>query len=68
MKIVGKYNNSFSANIAQGILQDAGIDSFILGENLNMVTMLNTDLVAVELAVDDTDYQMATELLAAKPE
>ena len=67
MKIVGKYTNSFSANIAKGVLAEAGIEAFILNENLIFSAgPVNTDLLAIELVVDDL-YDAATQVLNATP-
>lgn len=66
MKTVAKYDNAFSANIAKGMLQEAGIEAFILNENLGYTTaVVNQDLLAIELVVDDSDYLEASKLLAA---
>ena len=66
MKIVGKYTNSFSANIAKGVLAEAGIEAFILNENLIFSAgPVNTDLLAIELVVEDDLYDAATQVLNA---
>ena len=50
MKTVAKYDNAFSANIAKGMLQEAGIEAFILNENLGYTTaVVNQDLLAIEI-------------------
>ncbi len=68
MKIVEKYNNSFSANIAKGVLAEAGIEAFILNENLIFTTgAVNTDLISIELVVEDSQYEQAVKILQAKP-
>lgn len=68
MKVVGKYTNSFSANIAKGVLAEAGIEAFILNENLIFTTgAVNTDLISIELVVEDSQYEQAVKILQAKP-
>ncbi|MBR2947834.1 MAG: DUF2007 domain-containing protein [Bacteroidales bacterium] len=68
MKTVEKYNNSFSANIAKGVLAEAGIEAFILNENLIFTTgAVNTDLISIELVVEDSQYEQAVKILQAKP-
>lgn len=66
MKVLKKYTDSFSANVAKGMLEEAGISAYVLNENVGIITgALNTDLLAIELAVDDNDYDDAVKLLAA---
>lgn len=66
MKVVGKYDNAFSANLAKGLLEEEGIASYILNENLNYTTAaVNTDLLSIELVVNDDDYDRASGVLAA---
>ncbi len=64
MKVLKKYDNSFSARLAQGMLEDSGIKAFILNENLAYSTAaINTDLLSIELVVDEEDYDEAKRLL-----
>jgi hypothetical protein len=66
MKVVETYTNSFSANLAKGILAEAGIEAFVLDENMGVVTgVFNTDLLPIRLIVDDEDYSEALKALAA---
>lgn len=66
MKIVKKFTDSFSANIAKGMLENAGIKAAVLGENTPMwAGVCNTDLLGIELAVSDEDYSEACRLIAA---
>lgn len=68
MKVVGKYNNSFSANIAKGVLAEEGIEAFILNENLIFTAgPVNTDLLAIELVVEDELYERALKILESQP-
>ena len=66
MKIVKKFTDSFSANIAKGMLENAGIKATVLGENTPLwAGVCNTDLLCIELAVSDEDYSEACRLIAA---
>ncbi len=66
MKTVEKYTDAFSANIAKGMLENAGIKAAILGENTPLwAGMCNTDLLCMELVVNDEDYSEACKLIAA---
>jgi hypothetical protein len=66
MKVVETYNNSFSANLAKGLLEEAGIHAYILDENMGIVAgVFNTDLLPIRLTVDDKDYSEALKVLAA---
>ena len=68
MKVVGKYTNSFSANIAKGVLAEEGIEAFILNENLIFTAgPVNTDLLAIELVVEDELYERALKILESPP-
>lgn len=64
MKIVGKYDNSFSANLAKNLLEEEGIKAFILNENINYsIGPTNTDLLSIELVVEDCDYERSIKVL-----
>lgn len=66
MKTVEKFTDSFRANIAKGMLENAGIHAVILNENTPMwAGMCNTDLLSIELVVNDEDYSEACKLIAA---
>lgn len=66
MKTVRKFDNAFSANICKGILEEAGIQAFVLNENLAWSTgAINTDLISIQVAVDDELYEKAMEVLAS---
>lgn len=68
MKVIGKYTNSFSANIAKGVLAEEGIEAFILNENLIFTAgPVNTDLLAIELVVEDELYERALKILESQP-
>ena len=68
MKVVQKFNNPISANICKGVLEENGVPAFVLGENLVWSTgAVNTDLVAIEVVVDDALYDKAMEILNARP-
>jgi hypothetical protein len=66
MKVVKKFEDSFSANIAKGMLENEGIKAVILGENTPLwAGVCNTDLLSIELVVSDEDYSEACRLMAA---
>ena len=66
MKVVETYTNSFSANLAKGLLDEAGIQAYVLDENMGIVAgVFNTDLLPIRLTVDDKDYSEAVKVLAA---
>lgn len=68
MKVVQKFNNAISANICKGVLEENGIPAFVLGENLVWSTgAVNTDLISVEVVVDDSLYDRAMEILRSSP-
>ena len=69
MKVVQKFNNPISANICTGVLEENGVPAFVPGTNLVWSTgAVNTDLVAIEVVVDDALYDKAMEILNARPE
>ena len=62
MKTIGKFNNSFSANICK-------VPAFVLNENLIWTAgVANTDLIPIEVVVDDEYYDKALEILKSQPE
>ena len=65
MKTVKKFTDSFSANVAKGMLESNGIKAAILGEHIPLVTGVLNDLLSIELVVNDEDYSEASRLLAA---
>ncbi|HIT48244.1 MAG TPA: DUF2007 domain-containing protein [Candidatus Coprenecus stercoripullorum] len=69
MKTVKKFDNSFSANLCRGMLESAGIRAFVLNENLPYTSAAtNTDMLSIDLVVDDEDYSAAIELLRQSKE
>ena len=68
MKVVRKFDNAISANICKGVLEENGVPAFVLGENLVWSTgAVNTDLISVEVVVDDSLYDRAMEILRSSP-
>lgn len=65
MKVVGKYTDAFSANLAKGMLENYGIEARVLNENIPFSSVSNTDLLSMELVVNDEDYSEACRLLEA---
>lgn len=71
MKLVATYDNSFSANLAKSVLENEGIESYVLNDHVGMVAgMFNNDLLSIQLTVADEDYDAAVRILKAaeKPE
>ncbi len=65
-KTVAIYTSAFSANLAKGMLENEGIPAMILNENLPFITgAVNTDMLSIELVVDEKDYSSAKKLLEA---
>lgn len=66
MRVVAKYTSAFSANLAKGMLESEGIQAEVLNQNIGFVTgVINTDMLSIELVVNDEDYSKASKLLAA---
>lgn len=66
MKVVGKYLNSFSANVAKGMLENAGIKAAVMNEYLPIISgITNDDLLSITLVVNDEDYSEAKKFLEA---
>lgn len=63
---VEKYTSPFAANIAKGMLESNGIPAWVRNENMPFITGgVNTDLLAIELHVNEENYLEAKRLLAA---
>ena len=68
MKIVKKFDNAFSANICKGVLEENGIEAFVLNENMPIITgVANTDPIPIEVVVADENYDKAIEILNTQP-
>lgn len=66
MRVVKKFTNAFSANVAKGMLEANGINAAVLNENMPLISgVVNDDLLSIELIVNDEDYNEAERLLAA---
>ena len=66
MQVVGKYTDSFSAEVAKGMLEAEGIAAFVLNQNVGIITgVINNDLISIDLVVEDENYEEASKLLAA---
>lgn len=66
MKILKYYNHLFEAELAKGILENEGIQSFVWNENLSSLYPVQSFKPA--LAVAEADMQRATEILEFLPE
>ena len=63
---VAKFTSAFAANVAKGMLESNGIHAVVTNENLTFITgVVNTDMLAIELLVNEEDYLEAKRLLAA---
>ena len=65
MKVVKRYENGFSANLAKGMLENNGINAWVLNPNQAFITGVTNGLMGIELAVADEDYSAALKLLEA---
>lgn len=66
MRVVAKYTSAFSANVAKGMLENEGIQAEVLNQNIAIVTgVINSDMMSIDLVVNDEDYSRASKLLAA---
>lgn len=65
MRVVKKYENGFSANLAKGMLENNGINAWVLNPNQAFSTGSTIGSFGIELAVADEDYDEACKLLAA---
>ena len=62
MRTVKKYfNNAFSANLDKGLLENEGIRAEVLHQNMPYMGI--SDKLAIELIVNDEDYDRAKKLL-----
>lgn len=62
MKTVKKYfNNPFSANLDKGLLENEGIRAEVLHQNMPYMGI--SEKLAVELIVNDEDYDRAKRIL-----
>ena len=65
MRVVKRYENGFSANLAKGMLESNGIDAWILNPYQAFSTGSTFGTLGIELAVADENYDEACRLLAA---
>ncbi|MBQ2491722.1 MAG: DUF2007 domain-containing protein [Bacteroidales bacterium] len=61
MRTLKKYLNAFSANLAKGMLENEGIPAQVIHQNIPYMGI--SDKLAVELIVNDEDYDRAKKLL-----
>ena len=62
MKTVKKYfNNPFSANLDKGLLENEGIRAEVLHQNMPYMGI--SEKLAMELIVNDEDYDRAKKIL-----
>jgi len=61
---IAEFENSFDADLAKLTLDNAGIESVILGKDLAANLTYNTAIFNVELQVFEKDAERAKEILA----
>lgn len=61
---VAEFENSFDAELAKVTLENAGIRSTILGEDIGIIQPYSSTLFHVELQVFEKDLERAREVLA----
>ena len=64
MKILEKYQDTYTAHIVQGMLENEGIECEIVNENLPFLGM-GVAGFDVRIMVKDEDFDRAKEVLAA---
>ena len=64
---IAEFENSFDAELAKVALDNAGIRSTVLGEDIGIIQPYSSTLFHVELQVFEKDAERAKEVLA-KPE
>ena len=60
---VAEFDNSFNAELAKAALDDAGIESVILGEDLTANVTFNSAIFNVEIQVMEDDVERAQQVL-----
>jgi hypothetical protein len=63
---IAEYDNSFDAELAKVVLENEGIRSSIVGDNLGSVMPYSTTPYTVQLQVFEADSQKASEILQQK--
>ena len=61
---VAEFDNSFNAELAKAALDDAGIESVVLGEDLTANVTFNTAIFNIEIQVMEDDVEQAKQVLA----
>ena len=61
MKVVKKYLSHISANLAKGMLENAGIQAAVLHQDAPYAGI--SYKLSIDLAVNEEDYDKAVELL-----
>ena len=64
---IAKFESGFDAELAKLELDNAGIESVVLGDNLT-VNLPEIELIRIELQVFEKDIERAKEILAKKME
>jgi hypothetical protein len=63
---IAEFDNSFDADLAKLTLDNAGIESVVLGEDLAANVTFNTAIFNVEIQVMEDDVEKAKQVLAEK--
>ena len=61
---IAEFDNSFDADLAKLALDNAGIKSVVLGEDLTANLTFNTAIFHVEIQVMEDDVEKAKQVLA----
>lgn len=64
MVTINTYSDLFKAQLDKTILEDHGIYSEVLDQNINMISgFFNADLLGIRLVVAEEDLEQASKLL-----
>lgn len=65
---IADYENEFDAELAKLTLDNAGIESVVMGEDIGAIKPFSTTNYNVELQVFEKDVEKAKQVLAEKAE
>ncbi len=65
MKVLHAFQTPEQAHLAVSFLENAGIEAYVWDENVStLLPMFNPTIGMIRVAVDETQYDVATEKLA----